>query len=115
MRPILRLAAGAAIVLAVGATSVPLAAAEDDCTPIDNRMASRVALSARAATTIITAPSPDVPKTTVDGSTVVSHIILTDTGTVRCRPRTSATSRSGCARPTARSSCSPTRSPARTS
>ncbi len=40
-------------------------------------------MAPRAGTSIITTASPDVPKTTVDGATVVSHIILTDSGTVR--------------------------------
>ena len=82
MRPILRLAAGAAVLVTVGSMSVSLAAA-DSCTPIDNRIASRIAVAPRTSTSIITTPSPDVPKTTVDGSTVVSHIILTDLGIVR--------------------------------
>ena len=82
MRPILRLAAGAAILLAVGSMSAPLASA-GTCTPIDNRIAARIAVAPRTSTQIITAPSPDVPKTTVDGATVVSHVILTDLGTVR--------------------------------
>jgi len=86
MRPILRLAAGAAILLTVGSVSAPLAAA-GTCTPIDNRIAShigpRIAVAPRTSTQIITTPSPDVPKTTVNGATVISHIILSDVGTVR--------------------------------
>ena len=83
MRPILRLAAGAAVLLSVGFVSVPLAAA-GECTPVDNRIAlNHTAVAQRAGTTIITAASVDVPKTTIDGATVVSHIPLTDTGLVR--------------------------------
>jgi subtilisin-like proprotein convertase family protein/PKD repeat protein len=82
MRLILRLAAGAAVLFTIGSISAPLAAA-GTCTQIDNRIASRIAVAPRASTTVITTPSPDVPKTTVDGATVASHIVLTDAGTVR--------------------------------
>ena len=80
MRPTLRLLAAAATLVAAGALPVSVAAAAGDCTPIDNRSAFG---HNRASTEIITVPSTDVPKATVDGATAVSKITLTDTGIVR--------------------------------
>lgn len=84
MRPTLRLAAAIATLVAAGALPVSAASAAGACTPIDNRSAfGHPGIGTRASTTIITAPSLDVPKATVNGATVVSRVTLSDPGIVR--------------------------------
>lgn len=76
MRPLAAVVLSSLIALA----ALPGAAlAEGDCTPIENR----IRVGTRAAGDIVNQASVDVPKATVDGSTVSSKITVTEQGIVR--------------------------------
>lgn len=84
MHPSLRLAAGAAVLVAASALTTPIAVAAGECTPISNRSAlARSDVAPRASTAIINASSLDVPRATVNGGTVVSKVTLSNAGIVR--------------------------------
>lgn len=76
MRPL----AAAVLFALISLAALPAAAlADGDCTPIENR----IRVGPRAAGDIITQVSTDVPKATVDGSTVSSKITVAEQGIVR--------------------------------
>lgn len=76
MRPL----AAAVLSVLISVAAMPASAlAEGDCTPIDNR----IAIGTRADADVVQQASTDVPKATVDGSTVTSKITVAQTGIVR--------------------------------